>query len=75
MSDGLVFERYRLTLTHEMVSAKGGTHLIEDPIETEYVVDRRMTPYGESILINDMLRRLVESVLWELKWKRGEQND
>lgn len=72
MSDSLVFERYRLTLTHEMVSTKGWTHLIEAPIVTEYVVDRRAMPYDESIVINDMLRRLVEYTLRELKWKRGE---
>ena len=74
MSDSLVFERYRLTLTHEMVSTKGGVHLIEDPIVTEYVVDRRAMPCGGSIVINDMLHRLREFMLKELERKRGERD-
>ncbi len=72
MSDSLVFERYRLTLTHDMVSTKGSVHPIEDPIVTEYVVDRRTMPYGESIVVNEMLYRLREFMLKELEMKRGE---
>ena len=72
MSDSLVFERYRLTLTHEMVSTEGRVHPIEDPIVTEYVVDRRTMPCGESIVVNEMLYRLREFMLKELETKRGE---
>ena len=72
MSDSLVFERYRLILTHDMVSTESGAHPIEDPIVTEYVVDRRAMPYGESIVVNEMLYRLKAFMLKELERKRGE---
>lgn len=67
--DGWVFERYRLTLTHDMVSAKGGACRIDDPIVTEYVVDRRTMSYGEGIVVNEMLNRLRAVMLRELERK------
>jgi len=57
-------ERYRLILRHELVAEKDGkleVREIDEPIATEYCVDRR---FGHSsIIVNEMLERLKDSVL------------
>ena len=67
-------ERYRLILRHELVTDKNGeikVHEIDEPIVTEYCVDRRFN-LSSAIVVNEMLAMLKEYMLKNLPGGKQE---
>lgn len=66
----LVFEQYRLVLTHEFIK-NGKRSLLEDPIEAVYAVDR-MPISTEPIIVNRMIDTLKRFMLEQIV-ERGKK--
>ena len=69
--DNLVFEEYRLTLTHNYVT-NGKRVQLSLPVVTSMIVDRNLNA-PSSVVVNDMIERMKTFVLNELREDENER--
>ena len=64
-----MYERYRLILSHDMMYEDGSKVELERPITVQYVIDRRDS-VPQTVVVNELIRRMEEFVMREIRDER-----